>query len=342
MNLIVFVAIFSAVIFVAFQGFKPITGTKQKLGDMTYDMVPTNAPVAKSTLLKVLSYIITKSRFGPVVARFLLDDNNIADLRELSAQIQLPPLYFPLRRYDAEEIATYYSEADLESFERALASGVTAAALQDSHGRLRSIEDYANFYKAGNKPSDVIKRTLAAIRSWEKQGYKIFSEVQQEEVLRQAYESDGRHAAGKPLSIFDGVPVAFKDSMQIKGHTTLNGQSPAKKNALYHLFGDKDDIMVSRFRAAGGIVMGLTLMVEGGVTPVGFNAHVKGPISTYSWNRYSGGSSSGSAVAVTTGLVPVAIGFDGGGSIRVPGNFLFSPSIFTQILTIFSIYPLHN
>lgn len=59
-------------------------------------------------------------------------------------------------------------------------------------------------------------------------------------------------------------------------------------------------------------------MTEFGVTPLGYSAHSGGPFNAFNKSHYSGGSSSGSAVAVALGLVPVAIGFDGGGSIRIP------------------------
>jgi Asp-tRNA(Asn)/Glu-tRNA(Gln) amidotransferase A subunit family amidase len=106
--------------------------------------------------------------------------------------------------------------------------------------------------------------------------------------------------------------------MSIKGMTYYNGNNPNEKFAKNWKTSDVDDIMVKRFRDLGAIIYGLTIMVEGGVTPLGWNSHFKGPTSPYSLNRYSGGSSSGSAVAVATGLVPVTIGFDGGGSIRIP------------------------
>lgn len=82
-----------------------------------------------------------------------------------------------------------------------------------------------------------------------------------------------------------------------------------------------DDLMVKRFRDAGAIILGTTVMTEFGRCPLGYNSHFQGPCNPYDERHYSGGSSSGSAVAVMLGLVPVAISFDGGGSIRLPAAF---------------------
>jgi len=81
-----------------------------------------------------------------------------------------------------------------------------------------------------------------------------------------------------------------------------------------------DDLLVARFRELGAIILPPTSMTEGGVTPVGYSTYIQGPFNPYSTDHYSGGSSGGSAVAVALGLCPVAIGFDGGGSIRTPAS----------------------
>ncbi len=62
-----------------------------------------------------------------------------------------------------------------------------------------------------------MKRTLATVRQWESKGFNLFSSIDEAEVLRQAAASDVRHQAGQPLSVFDGVPVAFKDMMEVTG-----------------------------------------------------------------------------------------------------------------------------
>ena len=94
-----------------------------------------------------------------------------------------------------------------------------------------------------------------------------------------------------------------------------------------------DDLMVQRFRQVGAIVIGTTTMTEFGRCPLGYNSHDQGPFNPYSSHdskHYPGGSSSGSVVAVMMGLLPLAISFDGGGSIRLPaamsGAFGLAPT----------------
>eukprot|EP00992_Anisonema_acinus_P009903 TRINITY_DN6105_c0_g1_i1.p1 TRINITY_DN6105_c0_g1~~TRINITY_DN6105_c0_g1_i1.p1 ORF type:complete len:452 (-),score=72.71 TRINITY_DN6105_c0_g1_i1:3-1358(-) len=158
----------------------------------------------------------------------------------------------------------------------------------------------------------------------------IWVDLNETDALEQAKESDRRHAAGRPLSIWDGVPVAVKDEIDMRGYYTAHGGlvPPWLQRAT------RDDIIVTRFRAAGAVLVGKTTMDEYGVQPTGFNARLNGPRNPYDRTRYSGGSSSGSAVAVALGLIPVAVGFDGGGSSRVPaalsGVFGLSPT-FTRI-----------
>ena len=75
---------------------------------------------------------------------------------------------------------------------------------------------------------------------------------------------------------------------------------------------------VARVRAAGAITLGTTPMTEFGMTPNGANAKRVMPRNPHAVDRLAGGSSTGSGVAVATGLVPFALGADGGGSIRIP------------------------
>jgi Asp-tRNA(Asn)/Glu-tRNA(Gln) amidotransferase A subunit family amidase len=183
--------------------------------------------------------------------------------------------------------------------------------------------EYHDHYRRGViTPSEVIHDALNSVKEWEKRKFRIFSSILVEEVVESARASSERWRRGEPLSVFDGVPVAFKDMMDVKGHIIYEGRNPHPSHSAEWILAKEDDLMVERLRAMGAIIFGVTIEVEGGVSPLGYNAHFQGPVSPYSWNRYSGGSSSGSAVAVATGIVPVAIGYDGGGSIRIPGKII--------------------
>jgi len=82
-----------------------------------------------------------------------------------------------------------------------------------------------------------------------------------------------------------------------------------------------DSTVVARIRAAGALLIGKTNMHEMGMGVTGFNPHHSTTRNPYDPKYYTGGSSSGSAAAVAAGFCPVAIGADGGGSIRIPASF---------------------
>ena len=296
-----------------------------KFGDPRYDIADIDTPIATGWQLNALSYLFTQSPIGFIVRRALLNKNGFYKLRELSAQISsTPPLHHPIRRVSTQESYSSKTNSDslYEQFVKEMdARGEDESAVFNSNFPRRTVRYYHQQYKSGVKPSDVMRNTLERIEEWrEEHKLNIFAKILIEQVMEAARESDARYAAGNPLSLLDGVPIAIKDMIHVRDHTSYNGKSPLKEHRAGHYEPTADDIMVRRMREAGAIIIGTTIMTEGGVTPLGWSAHFQGPFNVYNFDRYCGGSSSGSAVAVASGLVPVAIGFDGGGSIRIPAS----------------------
>ena len=137
----------------------------------------------------------------------------------------------------------------------------------------------------------------------------------EEDVLKQAEESQKRYDQGHPLSLLDGVPVAIKDEVDMVPHPTTVGTAFLGKHPA-----QEDSTVVSRLRAAGALLVGKTNMHEIGINPNGANITFGAVKNPYDLARDPGGSSSGSAAAVSAGIVPIAIGADGGGSIRIPAG----------------------
>jgi Asp-tRNA(Asn)/Glu-tRNA(Gln) amidotransferase A subunit family amidase len=144
---------------------------------------------------------------------------------------------------------------------------------------------------------------------------RAFVANNRQDALDQAGASAQRLAEGRPLSPLDGVPVAVKDEVDQSPYpthvgTTFLGKAPARQ----------DCTVVARLRKAGALLVGKANMHEIGINPNGSNAHYGHVRNPYDLQRDTGGSSSGPAAAVASGLVPVAIGADGGGSIRIPSS----------------------
>lgn len=138
-----------------------------------------------------------------------------------------------------------------------------------------------------------------------------------EETLREAAASEARWHAGTPLSPLDGVPVAVKDLLLTRGWPTLRGSRTVDAAGPW----DDDAPAVARLREAGAVLIGKTTTPEfgwKGVTDSPLTGITRNP-----WNPSTtpGGSSGGSAAALAARFAPLALGTDGGGSIRMPAHF---------------------
>lgn len=181
--------------------------------------------------------------------------------------------------------------------------------------RYVSISDYANAYERGVKnPENVVTGILDLIDS--DKLLNAFIAVNRDDVLKQARESTKRIQNGQALSILDGVPVAVKDEVDMIPYPTTGGTAFLGREVA-----KSDSTVVARLRSAGAVLIGKTNMHEIGIGVTGLNPIHGTPRNPYNTNRHSGGSSSGSGVAVSAGLCPLAVGADGGGSIRIPASF---------------------
>lgn len=125
--------------------------------------------------------------------------------------------------------------------------------------------------------------------------------------------STGRWATDRAKGPFDGVPCAVKEQTAVRGLPRQAGTSFLDATPR----GD-DATVIARLREAAAVVVGSTPMTEYGMSPIGQNAQRTLPKNPHQPAHVAGGSSTGSGVAVACGLVPFAIGADGGGSIRIP------------------------
>lgn len=142
-----------------------------------------------------------------------------------------------------------------------------------------------------------------------------FCTLDEEGARAAAVRIDARIARGEPVGALCGVPVGIKDLVCTRGLRTTFG------SRLYADFvPEEDDVVVERLRAADAVVIGKTNASEFGYGAFGHNALF--PTTRNPWNTdcTPGGSSAGSGAAVAAGLVPMAIGSDGGGSVRLPAS----------------------
>lgn len=166
-------------------------------------------------------------------------------------------------------------------------------------------------------PVALAEEVLDGIRIYRDQS--LFVSLTPERALAEAAAARDRIRAGRSRGLLDGIPIAWKDLFDLEGMATTAGSvvladaTPATRDA---------DV-VDALKSAGMVAIGRTNMSEFAFSGLGINPHYGTPENPHSRDvaRLPGGSSSGAGVAVAAGLVPVAMGTDTGGSVRIPAAF---------------------
>ncbi len=272
----------------------------------TYDLKTVKAPILKGSALRIFAYLL-EGPFGNLLINKLLADIGIEEFREMD--VEAPPTLKPIHF-----IGRLATEAECVP-----ANEIPKRAPGSRPGSFQfaTVLHYADAYKNGKiTPSEIAERVIEAVADG-KSGDRPLNAITNsiaDEIYEQADASSKRHKAGNPLGPMDGVPVAVKEEINVVPYPTTLGTSFIKKVAKY------DATIVARLRAAGAIIIGKANMHEIGIGVTGFNPNTGTIRNPYNLDHYPGGSSSGSGAAVASGLVPVALGADGGGSIRIPAS----------------------
>ncbi|KAK7731251.1 hypothetical protein SLS63_005526 [Diaporthe eres] len=188
-----------------------------------------------------------------------------------------------------------------------------------------STKTYRDLYLKGDlTPTDVAKAILPLIRrDIEPKGshHLIFFDSKAELVLKAADESTQRYRENRSLGPLDGVPCAIKDEYDLDGYKCCLG---SVNDYTAEIVDENDSITswcVKKLVEAGAVIVGKTSMVEFGLDTPGNNPNYGTPRNPFNQDYYTGGSSSGTAAAIGSGLIPIGLGSDGGGSIRIPASF---------------------
>jgi len=161
----------------------------------------------------------------------------------------------------------------------------------------------------------VLEETIARIAAFDP-ALNCFTGLTLERARREAVAIDARRSRGETLPPLAGVPYAVKNLFDIAGVVTLSGGKVNAGNAP----ASRDAALIARMRDAGALLLGALNMDEHAYGFTTENSHYGPTCNPHDASRIAGGSSGGSAAAVAAGLVPLTLGSDTNGSIRVPSS----------------------
>lgn len=163
-------------------------------------------------------------------------------------------------------------------------------------------------------PSDIVAGVLADIAVLDPK-LNCFAHFDPGAVMDQARVLDDRIARGEDIGPLAGLPVAIKDLIAMQGAPTAFGSRIMAGNVI-----DADAPSTARIRAAGAVMLGKSTTSEFGCKAVGDSPLTGITRNPWDLDCTPGGSSAGAAALVASGITPVAMGTDGGGSVRIPAS----------------------
>ena len=274
---------------------------------VSYDLKPVKMASLTGKKLSILAWAMESNLLKTALMPGMLKSMGMDKFR--SRDPEEPATALPIASVDIRGV---HEEAiDLKIFNKIEGNA-------DSMIPYRSVRDYAQAYKKGKSPEAVAEKALDAIRQADSGEFKLrpFIAVNEDDVMRQARDSAGRWKAGKPLSVLDGVPITAKDQLDMVPYPTTVGTRFFGKVPVR-----QDATIVARMRAAGALMMGKANLPELVAHATGLNLNYGSTRNPFNPEYDTGGSSSGSATAVSAGICAIALSTDGGGSSRIPAAF---------------------
>jgi aspartyl-tRNA(Asn)/glutamyl-tRNA(Gln) amidotransferase subunit A len=176
-----------------------------------------------------------------------------------------------------------------------------------------SVAELAPRVKSGEiSPVEIVRTSLDRIAQLEP-SLNAFLEVWGDSALDQASEAEQAISSGDYLGPLHGIPVGLKDLIDVSGKETTGGSKVLAGNVA-----TGDATVVMQLREAGAILIGKMNLVEFAFGATGLNPHTGDVKNPWDTTKITAGSSSGSAAAVAAGMIPVTLGSDTGGSVRMP------------------------
>ncbi|KAL5611737.1 uncharacterized protein BROUX77_001893 [Berkeleyomyces rouxiae] len=251
---------------------------------------------------------------------FLWSNAGFSSLRDYAGLAGVSPRFVPL------VIPAQNNEQAVIPSAPDLADELFQCSAAELVGRYHTAADYHAAYKSGEiTPLQVAEALHSLIHRDQTPRSKydnawVDSHGADNIAIEAARQSTERWKQGRPLGLLDGVPFGVKDDLNVKGYVSHMGLA-YQPNLSFQKPAEETIHPVKMLQEAGAIMIAKNAMHELGCDTTGCNPAWGTPTNWHNTSYYPGGSSSGAGSSLGAGIIPIALGTDAGGSIRIPPCF---------------------